>query len=295
VPRILKIAIAASLLLTVGYGQTKPEFEAASIRVNPPRAGFHFASDSSTGGPGTADPGMYRCTSCSLATLILKAFDLQGYQFPGKSSLTDRTFDVMAKIPAGATQDEFRSMLQNLLKDRFGLAWHYKEKALRGYHSTIAAKGSKLKESTAGAGPPSAAAGRGAGPAESHSHTGVMNFGPTARYTADHRTTADLARVLSDQLSVPVDDQTGLKGEYDIALSWSGNGSHEGAHSDGAFAGGGHGDHGPPAGAAPRTDGSGATLFEALQTQLGLRLVPSDQTVARIFIIDHVESVPTAN
>ena len=77
-PRILKIAISSAVLLTAAYGQTKPEFEAASIRVNPPRAGFHFASDSTTGGTGTADPGMYRCSSCSLATLILKAFDLQG-------------------------------------------------------------------------------------------------------------------------------------------------------------------------------------------------------------------------
>ena len=111
----------APALLVAAYGQTsgKGEFEVASIRTNPPQPGFHFAADAVTGGPGTADPGMFRCSRCSLATLIVKAFKLQPYQFPGRTSLTDNTYEILAKIPPGATPEEFSAMLQNLLKDRF--------------------------------------------------------------------------------------------------------------------------------------------------------------------------------
>ena len=145
-----KIAILAPALLAAAYGQTsgKAEFEAASIKVNPPQPGFHFAADAVSGGPGTADPGLFRCSRCSLATLIVKAFNLQPYQFPGRTSVTDNTYEVLAKIPTGATPEEFSAMLQNLLKDRFGLTWHFQEKKMKGYHLVIAKDGSKLKEST---------------------------------------------------------------------------------------------------------------------------------------------------
>ena len=55
----LRIAIVSAALLATGYAQTpgdrsKKEFEVASIRVNPPQTGFHFAS--STGSPDLAIP-----------------------------------------------------------------------------------------------------------------------------------------------------------------------------------------------------------------------------------------------
>jgi uncharacterized protein (TIGR03435 family) len=99
--------------------------------------------------------------------------------------------------------------------------------------------------------------------------------------------------LVSDQLGVPVDDQTGLTGKYDIELRWTSDGAQSGGHSDPAWGGGGH-DHGgtTPVAAA---DSSGPTLFEALQTQLGLKLVPSGQATARIFVVDHVQPLPTDN
>lgn len=298
-----KLAMFVPAVLAVAYGQTtggltKTEFDAASIHVNPPRTGFHFGSDSSSGGPGTADPGLFRCSNCTLATLIGKAFDLQNYQFPGRTSLGDSTFDVMAKIAPGATREEFLRMLQNLLKERFGLTYHYKEKSMRGYHLVIAKNGSKLKESKDNGGQVAAADPNQHryGQGEAHTHSGLAIFGGSATYRADHQTTGDLARLVSNQLSLPVDDQTGLHGAYDISLAWTGNVAHSGDHAEGAWGGGGHSDHGggaPAAGAG--SDPSGPTLFEALQSQLGLRLAQSEQTVAQVFVIDHVEQLPTAN
>ncbi len=310
----LKLSMISSALLAAAYGQTtgdrsKTEFEVVSIRANPPRTGFHFAAES--GVPDLTNPGLFRCTNCTLAVLIRKAFDLQNYQFPGRSALGTNTFEVMAKIPVGATPDDFRAMLQNVLKDRFGLTFHYKEKTMRGYHLVVAKNGSKLKESADKA--PSAGedpnrqrsadqhqtAGQGQG--QGHAHSGLVTMFGSATYRDEHKTTGDLAQILSDQLGLPVDDQTNLQGKYDIVLKWAGDPTQSGGnHAEGG--GAGHGDHGgggpagaPGAAASRRGEESGPTLFEALQAQLGLKLVPSEQTVARTFVVDHAEQLPTAN
>ena len=295
---IFKTAIFLPALLVASYGQTpgKTEFDVASIKTNEAQGGFHFAADSASGGPGTADPGTFRCSRCSLATLIVKAFNLQPYQFPGRTALTDHTYEVMAKVPEGATQAEFSAMLQNLLKARFGLTSHFEEKKMKGYHLTVAKNGPKLTESAA-VSSPSAADSHRAGQGESHSHSGAMVFGTSATYRAGNQSMADLVRVLSDQIGLPVDDQTGLSGKYDLALRWSGTGAPHDNHADGAYSGGGHAGHdggdGATAGAAG--DPGGLTLFDALQQQLGLRLAPAEQAIARLFVVDRVAKTPTEN
>jgi uncharacterized protein (TIGR03435 family) len=289
VRRTFKIALLAPALIVAAVAQTpdKVEFEAASIKTNAPQPGFHFGGDAASGGPGTPDPGMFKCSKCSLATLIVKAFNLQPYQFPGRTSLSDNTYDILAKIPAGVTADDFSAMLQNLLKDRFGLTWHFQDKKMKGYHLVVAKNGPKLKESTEGP-----ADQHRSGQGESHNHSGVVAFGTSASYRAASRTTTDLARVVSDQLGLPVDDETGLSGKYDISLRWSGaNAAHVENHADGA----GHGGHDGGSGTPPADTSGGPTLFDALQQQLGLRLVPAEQAVARLFVIDQVAQRPTEN
>jgi len=286
------MAIFVQALLAGAQAQTsgKAEFEVASVRANPPQSGFHFAGDAVTGGPGTGDPGMYRCSRCSLATLIVKAFNLQPYQFPARKSFTDSTYEIAAKIPAGASGEEFSAMLQNLLKDRFGLTWHFQEKKMKGYRLVVARGGPILKESTGAVTPP--AGQHRPGQAEAHSHSGPVVFGTSASYRTANQPTGELARGLSDQIALPVDDETGLQGKYDISLRWSGSGAAaNNAHSDAAWSGGaGHDRHEDVAAGS-----SGPTLFDALQQQLGLRLVPAEQTLARLFVIDRVAQRPTEN
>jgi uncharacterized protein (TIGR03435 family) len=292
----------ASLLLVAVHGQTwrTPEFEVASIKINAPQPGFHFAADAASGGPGTADPVTFRCSRCSLATLIVKAFNLQPYMFPGRASLTCNTYDILAKVPTGVTEEDFSAMLQNLLRDRFSLTWHFEEKKMKGYHLVIAKNGPKLiestRESTDASLPP--AAEHGSERLESHHHSGVVSFGPSASYRAVRQTMADLIRVLSDQIGLPVNDETGLQGKYDISVRWSGTAAaHAENHSDGAFyRGAWHASHEDGGDAASRPDAaSGPALFDALQQQLGLRLVPAEQSLARLFVIDHVAQRPSEN
>ena len=308
-------AAFATLACLKGYGQIQLEFEVASIKPAPP-AGFFRPSDSGTGGPGSTDPTMFRCANCTLSSLILKAFALQRYQLPGQGSLPGNAFVISAKVPEGATPEQFLVMLQNLLKDRFELAYHFDKKDVQGYHLILTKNGPKLMESKEPiAGAPAADAGdahreregqhgagaHGAGGWAASTRSGLTFSYGGAQYRGDRQTTGDLALVLANQLAKPVDDQTGLTGKYDIRLSWAGETAHSANHppgGSGGFDGGAGHDHGGGGGgnASARSDtASGPTLFEALQSQLGLKLAPASKSTARIFVVDHVEKAPTAN
>ena len=167
---------------------------------------------------------------------------------------------------------------------------------MKGYRLVLGKNGPRLKPS-AGASDPPAAEHR--GQAESHHHNGAVVFGGTASFRGNNQTTADLARVLSDQIGLPVNDETGLSGKYDISLRWSGGAAaHAGNHADGAYSdSGGHGGHDGAGGGASGSaaDPSGPTLFDALQQQLGLRLVAAEQAVAQLFVVDRVAPRPTEN
>ena len=58
--------------------------------------------------------------------------------------------EIVAKIPAGSTEDQARQMLQNFLIERFHLAYHFQTKVVQGYELRVASGGSKLRESVAG-------------------------------------------------------------------------------------------------------------------------------------------------
>ena len=308
--RVLSISLAF-FSVHLMYGQTpagkvdRLEFEAASIRASAPPSGFHFgaAPSAGVGGPGSSSPETFRCSTCTLSTLISTAFQLEKYQLPAQASLTGATFDIAAKVPAGATPEEFRVMLQNLLQERFGLAYHFEEKTFRGYHLVVAKGGPKLKESSDSVQPviPGAPSPRGdyhgrAGESGGggHSHSGIMNFNGQARFRADHQRLSDLAELISTQLLIPVDDQTGLTGKYDIALTWAADPAQDHVHADGGYTGAGS-EHGDASGGRNGDESSAPPLATALQLQLGLRLVAAEKTTAKILIVDHLEKHATEN
>jgi uncharacterized protein (TIGR03435 family) len=82
----------------------------------------------------------------------------------------------------------------------------------------------------------------------------------------------NLAQFLSGLQSRVVHDKTGLKGEYDMELSWT---------PDQLPTGPGDPD-------TVRPDPNGPSIFTALQEQLGLRLEPSKDQV-EILVIDSAE------
>src|SRR6185369_276003 len=101
----------------------------------------------SRGGPGTPDPGRYTTENMSLSNLISTAYDLKRYQYSGPSWLDGERFDIVAKVPEGATKEQFRVMLQNLLAERFKVAVHREKKEMQVYELLVAKGGLKIKES----------------------------------------------------------------------------------------------------------------------------------------------------
>jgi len=76
------------------------------------------------GGPGTPDPAQITWRYATLSNLLIAAYNVKAYQISGPEWLATQRYDVMAKVPAGATKEQVSMMWQNLLIERFGVALH---------------------------------------------------------------------------------------------------------------------------------------------------------------------------
>ncbi len=216
-------------------------------------------------------------------------------------------------MPPETTKEQFRIMLQNLMGERFKLTIHRETKELPTYVLMVAKNGPKLTESTPppeskddpDAPPPSLPSQPKIGPDGfpdlpasllGGGRGGLFNImmPGRARMIARLQTMQDLATRLSNQLSRPVTDATGLTAKYDFTLTFAPEGMN-----------GPMGPIGPPPGVPP--PGAGAAplpnqpeaetppdIFRALQSQLGLRLEPK-KAPAELIVIDHIEKTPTEN
>jgi hypothetical protein len=113
-----------------------PEFEAASMKAAAPTD-----RPSVRGGPETASPGQWTCTAMPLRMLVTMAWNLRDYQLSGPSSLDTALYDIAAKIPPGASKENFNLMMQRLLTERLGLVVHHESKEEAVYNLVIAKGG----------------------------------------------------------------------------------------------------------------------------------------------------------
>ncbi len=205
---MLRQIALAGLVLTCCLYSSGQEFEVASIKPSPEKidtsSGPVFFG--SKGGPGTEDPVRYSCNFCDISDLVSMAYDVPDYRIVGTKPLTANRFSVVATIPVGATRDEFRRMLQNLLAERFGLKVHREVRQMNTYRLLVSRGGVKLKPNVDGV--PTEAKSRGEKPQVGY------------HYKAQ-ATMADFARVVEGRIRQPVVNDTGLTGKYDFDLSWS--------------------------------------------------------------------------
>lgn len=278
--RPIVIAAASLLIASVftAFAQTSeqvPEFDAVSIKLS---TGAAHGPPNSDGGPGTRYPEWFG-TNSTLRMLMSRAYGLINAekQISGPAWIDGQQFAVDARVPAGTSKEQFQEMLQKLLAERFGLVVHHETTMLPVYQLVVAKNGPKLKPSVAESGDDPPVSG-------DHDPDGFPQFnGPgfMARYgpglvchmKAQQQTMAALAW----QLDTPngagrtVVDKTGLTGKYDFTLLY---------------------DIERPGSAAPEE--LSLSIFEALQQQLGLRLVDAKESVDLI-VIDHAEKTPTDN
>lgn len=276
----------ALLLLAGAFGVAQtadPAFEVASIKASPPPDG-HGMVVGCKGGPGSADPGLWRCTNATILMLILRGYDLKHYQVNAPDWVRDTHFEISAKLPADATKEQFQKMIQNLLTERFKLEFHWAKKEVAMYDLVVAKGGPKLQTHDASKEPDAASGTQKWGtdddgyPVIPKNCRGCMmiNAKNKARYYSSDETVNNFADMLGNQLGKPVNDVTGLTGKYDILLSWSaGGGISQRTESDGA------------------ASEPGMTMEGAVQ-QLGLKLEPKKGAID-VLIVDKAEKTPVEN
>lgn len=279
---MLRGLLIACVSVMSAYAQS---FEAASIKPAAPLQPGRIMVGA-RGGPGTADPGQISFINASISDLIQSAYDVKSYQVSGPGWLETSRFDVMAKVPSGATKAESRIMLQHLLTERFKLVLHHSTKEASIYALLVAKGGPKLKESATEQ------------PNEpGHVRGGVtMMIAPGGRMkmVANGTTIPKLVDALGMQLDRPVIDMTELTGTYDMTLEFA----PDPAIMQAKMAAMGVPPPPPPdtgnPGAGSADSGPLATIFTALPEQLGLRLEARKGQVD-LLVIDSAEKTPTEN
>ena len=182
--RIWLLAILSGLALA----QSKPTFEAASVKL----------SLSGVSAPSSTDLRQVRYTGVRLKSVLQDAYNVKRYQISGPDWLETQHYDIVARLPEGAAQDQIPAMLQTLLEERFRLKVHTELRQDRVYALIVAKNGPHLKE----------AAGH---PVGMEFHDGHIEFTST--------TLDAFASVLSGYLDYPVLDVTGIQGRFDIVLA----------------------------------------------------------------------------
>ncbi|MGA3238797.1 MAG: TIGR03435 family protein [Bryobacteraceae bacterium] len=254
------IKVAGLMVCAIAVSQTRtgpqatdavtPTFEVASIKPN------------TSGGPGAEMyPGKseVRIKNYSLKQLIQAAYKVKDYSFAGPPWLDSQRFDIVAKLPPGATADQFPAMMETLLRERFQLVVHRESKVMTALALVVDKNGLRIKPVEAG--------------------QGGTSWG-RAMVKASKVSMTQLADLLSGVMDRPVKNLTELPGVYDIDLKWM---PDDAPSMDAA----GGGDRQSPTGRAPAT-----SVFSAVQ-EIGLRL-QTQKLPVEVLVVDHVEK-PSAN
>jgi uncharacterized protein (TIGR03435 family) len=215
-------------------------------------------------GPDTAltfktTPNGVTITNYRLQFLIPNVYGVPVYAVSGAPEWwSSNKYDIVARAPEGSSDEQLRLMIRQLLVDRFKLKFHREQKELAGYALVIAKVGLKVKVD------------------KGERHEGDGRAGAGRGHIGGQMISSDvLANVLSLYLLRPVVDETGIDGAFNVDLKWTP-------------------DAAPSLASASTDEMQGPSLFAALQEQLGLRLV-SRRASVEMFVIDHVEAVPTEN
>jgi uncharacterized protein (TIGR03435 family) len=294
--QIVTVAASGALVLASAisgvYGpsvrlsaQQPPQFDVASVKPN--------KSADNRVMIGMQPGGRFTATNVSARQLITNAYRVQPFQIVGGPSWieTDR-FDIAAKGAGDVPPDQMQAMLRGLLAERFGLVAHSESRDMPIYALTLARPdgklGPKMKESTIDC---QALMGRGRGaapgPPAPPPPTAAggpppcgMRIGPGS-LSSGGMAIAQLTQSLGPMSGRVVQDRTGLTGSYDFELSWTPD----------ASIGGGGGPLGGGGAAPPPSSDGGASLFTAIQEQLGLKL-ESTRGPVDVVVIDKI-SQPT--
>ncbi len=286
----------------IACAQSNPVFEVASVKLAAPGKGMPADLMRLSGGPGSSDPEHFIYTNVPLEMVLLRAFDVQPFQFSGP--IPDARYDIKAKFAPGTTKEQINLMFQNLLAERFGMKIHHEKRNVAGYELMVARNGVKMKESGAPVGPPALPrdtvwvpdGGRGGYIDTSKDKGGLTELARgrkgrillllgagRQRISARLQTLADIVSMCQSQIRQPVADKTGLTGTYDFNLDFSMSAQPAPLGEPSSASGS----------ALSEIKDEGVPFVTAIQS-LGLKLQPAKLWID-VIVIDHIGKNPTEN
>ena len=195
-------------------------------------------------------------------------------------------------MPEGATAEQVKLMLRNLLAERFKLAAHFEKKEMPIYQLTVLPGGPKIKEAPFDPNAPRTPFVPDSGlPRDGDGFpmvtpqagsTRILRANGLIRWVNGAMRLDGLVSYLNEQLDRPVIDTTGLAAAYDFTLTFGADSVKEGSAAL----------MGAAPGQAAESAGGGRTAFAAIEHDLGLKLEKT-KGMMDIFVIDHVEKTPT--
>jgi uncharacterized protein (TIGR03435 family) len=307
--KVFSHRISTGLLLAVSaaFAQTPAAplaFEVASVKLATPDQAKIMAGQQHIGLK--VEGNRVEIGISAISELIGMAYKVKYYQVQGPDWLgpTGQRFDIIAKMPEGATKDDVPQMIQALLAERFKLTIHRTTKETQVYAMVIGKNGLKMKETPPDV--PVAPAGDGDAPATDTSTkiSGTVEKGMTMTNTqagTQKVTMVDgvmhveaskmpmplLVEALSRYVDHPVVDMTDLKGNYQVVLDISQEDIRNVMRSIGVA-----GAAGAP-GSADSASEPGSSILTSVQ-QLGLKLEARKMPLD-LLVIDHLEKLPTEN
>ena len=176
----------------------------------------------------------------------------------GPEWLRTEKFDILAdpETEKRPSSDQMKTLVQQLLVERFHVVMHHEQKILPVYALVKTAETPKLTKSTA-----------------DPNGIPVVGYSPGGTLQVGNATMANFATFLQRfVLDRPAVDQTGIAGHFDLVLRWT---------PDNFRANGKPGDSQEDASAPPN-------LFTAIKEQLALKLLP-EKASTDVFVIDRAE------
>lgn len=320
--RMARLLVIAAVLIMVALFEIpptlaqsaakRPEFEVASVKVADnaiiPGVSFHM-----TGGPGTSDPGRITYTQIGLIQLLMKAWGVEDYRIDGpawlKATARERDwYNITATMSPGTTKQQFQLMLQNLLVERFQIQLHHETRSFPGYELVVAPGGPKLREPANPDAPdpdrgPTGKLGDDGFLVLPKGHGKGVQMSSNSVYAKFQNCT--IAELIDPylrsfiQLSTGAEtnhivDRTGLTGKYDYSLKFDNHGLDSAAVVAPGMRAASSGSSASELSSASEPSGL-PNLFNAMEKQLGLKLVKSKGIPLDTVVIDHIEKTPTEN
>ena len=255
IPMLLATILAAVSLRSQAPAGSRPlAFDVVSVKPN---------TSGEQGGSSRAQPGWYQGVNVTLKRVIGLAYRPVQEFVGGPDWINTARFDIEARTEGNPSQDQMLEMLRTLLADRFTLVVHKEMKDSPVYALTLARRdgrlGPRMRRAETECAPP------GSTPPSSQGPERRCGFKlGNGALSGEGATMARLAGELSF-VGRQVIDRTALTGAFDIDLEWT-----------------------PESPGAALSPEAGASIFTALQEQLGLKLEPSTAPL-EVIVIDSAE------